>query len=144
MKTLRILLLIAALCAVLMVAGCVSLPALLSALNPGVVYRIPNAGRVLYLTIDDGPSDATPVILDVLRKHDVKATFFVTTDHIRPELMRRIAAEGHQVANHLKTTASLDRLSQEEFELAFQAAERDLAPYKGNYPRTSCNLSCPL
>jgi peptidoglycan-N-acetylglucosamine deacetylase len=130
MKTLRTLLLIAAVCAVLVVAGCVSLPALLSALNPGVVYRVPDAGRVLYLTLDDGPSDATSLILDVLRKHDVKATFFITTDHIRPELMQRLATEGHQVANHLKTTASLDRLPQEQFELDFQSAESDLAPYE--------------
>ena len=58
---------------------------------------------VVSLTFDDGPSSIyTPVILDVLAKHDVKATFFVlgrrVADH--PEIVARIAAEGHDIGNH--------------------------------------------
>lgn len=130
MKTLRTLLLIVAVCALLLVAGCVSLPTLLSALNPGVIYRVPDTGKTLYLSLDDGPSEATPLILDVLRKHDVKATFFIVTDHIRPEWMQRIRADGHQVAHHMKTTASLGRLSTAQFEADFLAADKALAGYQ--------------
>lgn len=103
---------------------------MLGVLYPGVIYRVPGAGRALYLTLDDGPSEATPLILDVLRRHEVRATFFITADHIRPELMRLIVADGHQVAHHLKTTRSLDRLTDDEFHADFQATDKALAPFR--------------
>jgi len=55
------------------------------------------------LTFDDGPSDAhTPALLDALREHDVHATFFVLGRQARahPEIVRRIADEGHELASH--------------------------------------------
>lgn len=57
----------------------------------------------VYLTFDDGPiPEATPFILDTLRKYDIKATFFVVGDNVRkhPELYQRIIDEGHRVGNH--------------------------------------------
>ncbi len=59
--------------------------------------------KVIALTFDDGPSlNGTPEVLDVLKKYDVKATFFLighnTNRH--PELARRIVNEGHQAAVH--------------------------------------------
>lgn len=57
--------------------------------------------RVIYLTFDDGPSEYTQEILDILDKYDVKATFFVTADHesclplIKEEMDR-----GHSVGLH--------------------------------------------
>ncbi len=129
MKHRRALLVGLVVCALSLVGVWVLLPTILSALNPDVIYRIPNAGRTLYLTLDDGPSEATSHILDVLRKHEVRATFFITADHIRPELMRRIGAEGHQIAHHLKTTRSLDRLSDEQFHADFQATDKALATF---------------
>ena len=55
------------------------------------------------LTFDDGPvASVTPVILDILAKHDVKATFFVIGARAEqcPELLRRIVAEGHGLGSH--------------------------------------------
>ena len=66
-------------------------------------YRIKSAGHAVYLTFDDGPCpETTPKILDILQRHDVKATFFCVGDNIiqHPELFARIKAEGHQVGNH--------------------------------------------
>ena len=64
----------------------------------------PSAGvpRVA-LTFDDGPNGAdTSAILDALREHGARATFFVVGDAVRryPELVRRMAAEGHVVGSH--------------------------------------------
>jgi peptidoglycan/xylan/chitin deacetylase (PgdA/CDA1 family) len=67
-----------------------------------VLSRLPDAGAVT-LTFDDGPNPlATPAILDVLGREGVRATFFVLGRHAErwPELVRRAAAEGHQIANH--------------------------------------------
>jgi peptidoglycan/xylan/chitin deacetylase (PgdA/CDA1 family) len=55
------------------------------------------------LTFDDGPDpDVTPKVLDVLRHHGAQATFFVLTDHAakHPDMLARIAAEGHEIALH--------------------------------------------
>ena len=59
--------------------------------------------KAVYLTFDDGPiPEATPFILDTLREHGIKATFFMVGDNVRkyPELFERIKAEGHRVGNH--------------------------------------------
>jgi len=60
-------------------------------------------GDALWLTIDDGPDpEDTPVLLDLLEKHQVKATFFVVGEKAEryPELIQRIVAEGHRLGNH--------------------------------------------
>ena len=49
--------------------------------------------RAVYLTFDDGPiPEATPFILDVLKEHGVKATFFMVGDNVRkyPDLYQRV------------------------------------------------------
>ena len=58
--------------------------------------------KKVYLTFDDGPSDHTAQILDILKKHKVKATFFVVgkeTEHAK-KMYQRIVLEGHTLAMH--------------------------------------------
>jgi len=57
----------------------------------------------LYLTFDDGPNpEATPLLLDILRNHEVKATFFVTGEMAQrfPDIVSRIRNEGHELGGH--------------------------------------------
>ena len=59
--------------------------------------------KVLYLTFDDGPSaENTDKVLDVLKKKNVKATFFVIGEYVRknPETVKRIVEEGHAIGIH--------------------------------------------
>lgn len=58
--------------------------------------------KIVYLTIDDGPSENTLPILEVLRKEDVKATFFVIGSQVEkyPDILRMTHAEGHAIGNH--------------------------------------------
>jgi peptidoglycan/xylan/chitin deacetylase (PgdA/CDA1 family) len=58
--------------------------------------------RLLALSFDDGPSEATPRVLDLLRDHGARATFFVVGRYVeeRPEVVRRTLAEGHELGNH--------------------------------------------
>ena len=60
------------------------------------------ASREVYLTFDDGPSDNTGLILDILKRFNVKATFFVTgrTDEHSKEMYQRIVDEGHTLGLH--------------------------------------------
>lgn len=67
--------------------------------------RFPAAGREVWLTIDDGPSDDTRAILDLLDAQGAKATFFLVGERAlaRPGLVREIAARGHGIGNHSHT-----------------------------------------
>lgn len=59
--------------------------------------------KILYLTFDAGYENGnTPKILDALKKHQVPATFFVVGNYLEtsPDLVKRMAEEGHIVANH--------------------------------------------
>jgi chitooligosaccharide deacetylase len=69
------------------------------------VWRMPRtAAPTVYLTFDDGPNPtATPQLLDVLARHDVRATFFVIDKYISPEtapIVTRVFEDGHAVALH--------------------------------------------
>ena len=61
----------------------------------------PAAGTIA-LTFDDGPGEVTPLVLEILRKAGVRATFFLSGQNVErfPEHARRIAEEGHEIGNH--------------------------------------------
>lgn len=68
----------------------------------GIIRRGPDL-KVVALTFDDGPSPKyTPRVLDILRKEEVKATFFLVGKHVEkyPDLAKRIVEEGHEIGNH--------------------------------------------
>ena len=72
------------------------------------IWRMPETKPpMIYLTFDDGPNPAaTPGLLDVLARHDVKATFFVIDKHLTADtapIVRRAFEEGHAVALHSHT-----------------------------------------
>ena len=72
-------------------------------LYPRALWRMDRREKSVYLTFDDGPiPESTPFILETLRKHQIKATFFMVGDNVRkyPELFQQIKDEGHQVGNH--------------------------------------------
>ncbi len=63
---------------------------------------IKDGQRKAFLTFDDGPSENTAKILDILKQYQVKATFFVMGKNAEchPDLVKRIVEEGHALANH--------------------------------------------
>jgi len=70
----------------------------------------------LALTFDDGPSEWTPRVLELLDEHEARATFFVIGARVResPKLLERIVAAGHEVGSHTLTHPRLTELSDEE------------------------------
>lgn len=82
--------------------------------HPRVTKRVLEGKKLVALTFDDGPSDATtPNLLDILYQEDVPATFFVLGKMARlyPDIIRREAAEGHTVASHTMYHQNLIRIS---------------------------------
>jgi len=79
------------------------MPRLLQWIYPKRIWAFPRENNNVYLTFDDGPiPNVTPWVLDQLKKHNAKATFFCIGDNIRknPGIFKRIIAEGHSVGNH--------------------------------------------
>ncbi|MCG2431558.1 polysaccharide deacetylase family protein [Aequorivita xiaoshiensis] len=68
------------------------------------------------LTFDDGPATHTTQLLDILKKHDVKATFFVLgkSAKVQKNTLLRAYKEGHQIGNHSWDHKDLKKLSDEE------------------------------
>ena len=67
------------------------------------IYSAPEGEKRVFLTFDDGPTESvTPLILDLLKQENIKATFFVLGNRAKsnPELIRREYEEGHYIANH--------------------------------------------
>ncbi|OXM13961.1 polysaccharide deacetylase family protein [Paenibacillus herberti] len=86
-------------------------PADVSNAKKGIVKR---GDKVVALTFDDGPDPKTTVkILDILKRENIKATFFVVGVQVEqyPEIMKRIVDEGHLIGNHSNNHANLGKSS---------------------------------
>lgn len=64
--------------------------------------------KTIYLTFDDGPSETTEGLLEILKKHDVRASFFVTGRYGYTDLIGRMKKEGHLVCLHSFSHAYAD------------------------------------
>lgn len=75
----------------------------LSALYPDCLWKVKEESKVIYLTFDDGPiPEITPWVLDCLKEHQAKATFFCIGKNVaaHPDIFKRILEGGHAVGNH--------------------------------------------
>lgn len=73
------------------------------ALYRDAIFRMNPNEKAVYLTFDDGPiPEVTPWVLDLLDKHNIKATFFMVGDNIRkyPEIFKMVTERGHRIGNH--------------------------------------------
>lgn len=124
-------------------------------------YYIGDTNRkVIYLTFDAGYENGhTAKILDALKKHDVKATFFLVGNYIKscPEMVNRMLEEGHTVANHTYSHPDMSAISsKEEFlkeltrlEEAFkEATGKEMAkfyrPPQGKFSRKNLQMAKDL
>ncbi len=96
--------------------------------------RMPRRAPVLYLSFDDGPHpEHTPALLELLRRHDVRATFFLigTQAQAHPEIVQRIVAAGHGIGNHSMTHPRMPALSAREQWREIRRADAVLARFNG-------------
>lgn len=80
-------------------------------------YTGDTSQKVIYLTFDAGFENGnTPAILDALKKHSVPATFFLVGNYLTtsPDLVKRMVAEGHTVANHTFHHPDMSKISTKE------------------------------
>lgn len=94
--------------------------------------------KIIALTFDDGPDYDTNGMLDVLAKHNVKATFFIKGLNLEyadyQPILKRTAAEGHELGNHTYIHPDIRNLSDEEFLLQQSKTNEKIKELTGQTP----------
>lgn len=108
--------------------------------NKHVFHRMPNKAEAIALTFDDGPDPVyTPQLLDLLKKENVHATFFLVAERAKahPEIVERMQKEGHAIGLHSFAhrgfwleNPNQTRLDFEESIEIFQALHVDLVGFR--------------
>ena len=123
------------------------------------IYKEDTDEKSIYLTFDEGYENGyTSIILDTLREKGVPAAFFVTAPYVKgnPDLIKRMAREGHIIGNHtvnhpsLPSVKDIDTLQKELFELdrliygICSQKSRFLRPPKGEYSERTLAITNDL
>jgi peptidoglycan/xylan/chitin deacetylase (PgdA/CDA1 family) len=80
-----------------------TVPSTIQWLIPSCTWRKEGQEKVIYLTFDDGPHpEITAWVMDELKKHQIKATFFCVGDNLKKhtETAKQLLTQGHQIGNH--------------------------------------------
>src|SRR4051812_35940455 len=96
----------------------------------GAITSAETTQPLVALTFDDRPDPrSTPLVLDLLERHDARATFFMVgaAAYRHPDLVRRIAEAGHTVANHSWDHTSFTTISGRQRRTQIRATQRVLA-----------------
>ncbi len=105
--------------------------------EPGLVYWHGDINQPkIALTFDDGPNEPyTSEILDILKKYNVKATFFVLGKNVEryPDTARRIVKEGHVIGNHTYDHPYL--LVQSKSHIKYEIEKAEQAIFKATHTR---------
>ena len=78
-------------------------PKILKPISSQLIWEIESVNNEVFLTFDDGPHPTiTPWVLDQLKKHHMKGTFFLVGENAKkhPEVVQQIINEGHHIGNH--------------------------------------------
>ena len=100
-----------------------------------LVCGAPDSGKIA-LTFDDGPGEATPLVLDMLQQAGIRATFFLCGQNVEryPETARRIAKEGHEIGNHTYSHPRLLWRSPGKIAWEIERAQKIIAHRTGRQP----------
>lgn len=100
--------------------------------------------KVVGLSYDDGPGPYTGQLLDILKQYGFRATFFICANNVGkgeiditgsyPAIVKRMIAEGHQVASHTFSHYDLEDLSSDQRKQQMVKNERAIANIIGKYP----------
>ncbi len=101
--------------------------------------QVPNGGKFIAMTFDDGPHPQhTPRLLDMLRARNIKATFYVVGSNVGlyPQIVRQVVAEGHEVGNHSYSHKLLSKMSDAAIREDLTRCRDAIGKAAGVQPRT--------
>ena len=101
------------------------------------VYHGDRSRRAIALTFDDGPSESTPALLEILAEHNIPATFFMCGKNTRrcTSIARAVAMAGHEIGNHTDSHPRLDFHSPEFIYRELALAQESIRKTTGIVPR---------
>lgn len=102
-----------------------------------VIWQLPVAQPTVAVSFDDGPDPQyTPMVLDILKRRGVPATFFTIGIHVRAysDLVRRARDEGHEIGNHTWTHPDLSQVTQQEADSQLSQTHELLGKVAGQPP----------
>ncbi len=98
----------------------------------GTITSVSTSRPMVALTFDDGPDPiCTPHLLDVLQRHNAKATFFMVGQAAarHPDIVEKVAGGGHAIGNHSWDHPSFPRITSQERRAQIRACAKAIAPY---------------
>jgi peptidoglycan/xylan/chitin deacetylase (PgdA/CDA1 family) len=100
------------------------------------VWKGPRSRRAIALTFDDGPSESTPLVLELLAAHNARATFFVCGANVArlPAIARQTADAGHEIGNHSYSHSRFDFRAREFMRVDIEDAQRTILGACGVMP----------
>jgi len=104
----------------------------------GPTFRHTESLSTIALTFDDGPNPAvTPRLLDLLDRHEAKASFFLIGERVaaRPSIAREIRARGHAVGNHTFDHKNLTFCSRARISIELERCDEAIEAATGHKPR---------
>lgn len=110
------------------------IPPIIQQLYPRFTWRFETKEKQLYLSFDDGPSpEITEWVLDLLKKYEAKATFFLIGDRVKkyPGIVHKIIDEGHSLGNHTHTHIRGRKTETKKYFKNFLVAQRTITDYSG-------------
>ena len=101
------------------------------------VYRGVDSRPAIALTFDDGPSESTPALLEILARHHATATFFQCGANVRrlPLVAREVLAAGHEIGNHTENHPALYLRSRDFIYRELAAAQQTIEGELGILPK---------
>jgi peptidoglycan/xylan/chitin deacetylase (PgdA/CDA1 family) len=101
------------------------------------VYHGNRQRKSVALTFDDGPSESTPALLELLAKFGIPATFFMCGSNVDrlPEIAKAVGAAGHEIGNHSDTHPRFDFCSSEFIYRELSEAQNKITSATGASPR---------
>jgi peptidoglycan/xylan/chitin deacetylase (PgdA/CDA1 family) len=101
------------------------------------VYRGPATRAALALTFDDGPSESTPKLLEILARHRIPATFFMCGTNVRrcATIAREVSSAGHEIGNHTDSHPHLWRCPPHVVSQELDTAQESINSATGVTPR---------
>lgn len=94
--------------------------------------------KAIAITFDDGPNEiTTPKILDILKRKNIQATFFMLGENVNrnKKIVKRIFDSGHEIGNHSFSHRQLTLLSDEEIESELSNTDREIRKITGVIPK---------
>ncbi len=101
--------------------------------------RVNVRGPYVAMTFDDGPHPVnTPQLLDILKRRNIRATFYVVGTNARryPAIIKRMVAEGHEVGNHTVNHKHISKINLEQVRGEVLGCQRAIVAACGVKPRT--------